>query len=237
MMADITNSVASASAPAARGACEVAPAGAPAVVAAVAEAKPLEQCRSGDIPHGTYHVAEKIGSGAYGAISTVYSDDGETFALKTFEPADDGSADIGTLRELSILRLLRGDLAHPFIMNAHDFYVSETHAEFCMVMPKAQGSLNDVLSGKIRLEKGGGKPRVAQQLLSALVFLHDNGIMHRDVKPDNVLLDADLRPVLCDFSLAVFVNHSRRGTEEDGEGPTHTGDIGTAVYMAPEVRA
>ncbi len=229
MMADITNSVASTIA----GGRACAEAAAPAIAAGATE--PLEHRRSGDIPHGAYHVAEKIGSGAYGAISTVYSDDGETFALKTFEAADDGSADVGTLREMSILRLLRGDLAHPFMMNAHDFYVSATTAEFCMVMPKAQGSLNDVLSGRIRLEKGGGKPRVAHQLLSALAFLHDNGIMHRDVKPDNVLLDADLRPVLCDFSLAVFVNQRRVG-EGDGEGPTHTGDIGTAVYMAPEVR-
>ena len=194
------------------------------------EGKPPEECRSGDLPHGEYHQAEKIGAGSYGAISAVYDDDGELFALKVFDEGDDSSVDIGTLREMSMLRLLRGDLAHPFIVQAHDFYISQKYSSVCMVMPKAVGSVKDVLLGKLRLEKNGGKPRVAYQLLSALAYLHDNGIMHRDVKPDNVLLNANMEPVLCDFSLATF---SSRGYA----GPTHSGDVGTAVYMAPEVCA
>lgn len=194
------------------------------------EGKPPEECRSGDLPHGEYHQAEKIGAGSYGAISAVYDDDGELFALKVFDEGDDSSVDIGTLREMSMLRLLRGDLAHPFIMQAHDFYISQKYSSVCMVMPKAIGSVKDVLLGKLRLEKNGGKPRLAYQLLSALTYLHDNGIMHRDVKPDNVLLNANMEPVLCDFSLATF---SSRGYA----GPTHSGDVGTAVYMAPEVCA
>ena len=127
-----------------------------------------------------------------------------------------------------MLRLLRKDLAHPFIIQAHDFYISEEE-KFCMVMPKAIGSLENILDGSLQLEKEGGKARVAYQLLSALIFLHDNGIMHRDIKPDNVLLNESMEPVLCDFSLAKFELLGQY------EGATHSGDAGTAVYMAPEV--
>ena len=242
MMSDITNNgsaaTAGASAGATGGACAAPSASASpsgtftntsAGVELIVTDKAPEECRSGDLAQGEYHQAAKIGEGAFGAITEVYNDEGEVFALKTFEEGEDTSADIGTLREMSFLRLLRGDLAHPFVMQATDFYVSDIDNAFCMVMPKAVGSLMNVLEGSIRLEKQGGKPRIAHQVLCALTFLHDNGIMHRDVKPDNVLLNAALQPILCDLSLSKFAGLGAY------EGATHSGDAGTAVYMAPEV--
>lgn len=190
------------------------------------EAKPLK-LSCGDLELGEYHQAAKIGEGAYGAITAVYDEDGLLFARKTFEQAEDGSADQGALREMSILRMLRAEAKYEFIVQAHDFCIDEVDGTLGMIMPKAIGSLKNVLEGTISLEKGG-KARIAYQILCALTFLNDNSIMHRDVKPDNILLDDDLKPLLCDFSLAKFV-------ESNYDGETHTGDIGTAVYMAPEV--
>jgi serine/threonine protein kinase len=66
------------------------------------------------------------------------------------------------------------------------------------------------------------------QLLTAMVYLHDNNLMHRDVKPANVLVNQSMQPVLCDFSLCTFTNDMACTSQ-------HTGDVGTAVYMAPEV--
>ena len=237
MMSDITNNTTSTNAPVD---CPVPAATATATAtsttteqveplpAAVADFKAPEECRCGDIFNAEYHRAAKIGEGAYGAITAVYDDDGNSFALKTFEEnEEDGSIDIGTLREMSILRLLREDLAHTGIIQAHDFYISEIDSAVCMVMPKAVGSLEDVLQGSIKLDKGS-RVRVTHQFLSALTFLHDNGVMHRDIKPDNILLNSANEPILCDFSLAKFVS-------DVYEGVTHSGDVGTAVYMAPEV--
>ena len=220
MMADITNG---------SGGSKPTNTGGAARACAAASVKPREDAKSAELKGADYFEVEKIGSGAYGAISGVYNDDGELFARKTFDEADDTSIDIGSLREISILRLLTGDLAHRFIVQPLDFYFEEKDDALCMIMPKAVGSLQDVLARKLQLEKNGGKPRIAHQLLTALTFLHDNGIMHRDVKPDNVLLNEAMEPILCDFSLAKFVDCRY-------SDPTHSGDVGTAVYMAPEVR-
>ena len=158
--------------------------------------------------------------------------------------------------------MLRAENAHAFVMQVHDIYVSTVDDSVCMVMPKAIGTMDDIIKGVLRLEKAGGKVRdesrqyglackpaskhqtsclcllfvwclqvrFVYQLLSALVFLHDNNLMHRDVKPDNVLVNQSLEPVLCDFSLCTFT-----GAASCISDYQHSGDVGTAVYMAPEV--
>ena len=70
-----------------------------------------------------------------------------------------------------------------------------------------------------------------------LEYLHDNHIIHRDIKSDNVMLAGDddrLAPVLIDFSLAKFVAGPHAVLPP---GATHTGSVGTPTYTAPEVVA
>lgn len=65
----------------------------------------------------------------------------------------------------------------------------------------------------------------AAEILDALTVIHEAGVVHRDVKPENILLDADDVAMLCDFGIAL--NPRRRGTD--------LGDyIGTPTFMAPE---
>ena len=89
----------------------------------------------------------------------------------------------------------------------------------------------------------GRKQRVdiAHGLLSAVACLHDNHIIHRDIKSDNVMMthpeDGDedkIVPVLIDFSLAKFVGGTNAVLPP---GATHTGSVGTPTYTAPEVVA
>jgi len=75
----------------------------------------------------------------------------------------------------------------------------------------------------------GTKIRIAFELLSALCHLHDNSIIHRDVKPDNIMMDENDRPILIDFSLCKVLKPQETATAE-----THTGNIGTACYISPE---
>jgi hypothetical protein len=69
----------------------------------------------------------------------------------------DGSVDQGTLREVSVLRMLRAENAHAFVMQIHDLYISHVDDAVCMVMPKAIGTINDIIENTLRLEKAGGK--------------------------------------------------------------------------------
>eukprot|EP00985_Skeletonema_marinoi_P029517 scaffold28069_cov73-Skeletonema_marinoi.AAC.1 len=76
---------------------------------------------SGTLPFSTYHRAQALGEGTYGSVVCVYNDAGEEMALKIFE-CDEGNEtlELGTLRELSILRLLRGSNSHPNIVEMVD---------------------------------------------------------------------------------------------------------------------
>src|SRR5262249_18756689 len=75
--------------------------------------------------------------------------------------------------------------------------------------------------------EGKEAARVVRDLAEALAYAHRLGIVHRDVKPDNVLLDSEREPHLLDFSLAQRQDTAERLTQ-GGEV------VGTPAYMAPE---
>ena len=235
---------------------------------------------SGSLPLAAYHRAGSLGSGAYGSVVTVYNDDGESFALKLFLDDDDDNNDdnndnkdvslsLGALREISLLRLFRHENAHPNIIAIHDVQTGFSEEEGgagtdnCLSMAMElfpHGSLMNAIEGekkkKTSLNKAQ-KVRIAHGLLSAVAHLHENSVIHRDIKPDNVLLrwteedegNISVEPVLIDFSLAKIVDpsHIIVGGDKmkpqmadllvDGNDTTHTPTVGTPTYRAPEVIA
>lgn len=209
------------------------------------------------LPKSCYFRAEALGEGACGSVMHVYDEDGQEWAAKQFESAEDGTVDTTTLREIGLLRsLCREGTRHPNIVALAD--MATINGELCMIMASYKCSLRDAVLGGALAATKGSHVRIAGGLLGAVTFLHVGcKTMHRDIKPGNVMLTDDLDPVLIDFSLAKVIDaqagedraprtakerrRKARGKtcvkEEDGQQERHSGGVGTPVYMAPEVLA
>jgi tRNA A-37 threonylcarbamoyl transferase component Bud32 len=114
-------------------------------------------------------------------------------------------------------------LSHPNIIPVIDY--GEVDGKAYLVMPyHPLGSLSDLLArGSIPPEQGG---RIVAQVSSALQFAHEQGVIHRDVKPSNVLLDDQGNAWLSDFGLAYMHDASL--------SLTGSAMLGTPAYVSPE---
>jgi len=114
-------------------------------------------------------------------------------------------------------------LSHPHVVKVFDFGVEE-HRPFLVMAYVPRGSLGDRLKGSGALPDAD---RLARELLGALAHVHAAGILHRDVKPGNLLLDEHDCSLLTDFGIAL---------PQDATAMTQTGMVlGTLRYLAPEV--
>ncbi|QBD78230.1 serine/threonine protein kinase [Ktedonosporobacter rubrisoli] len=118
-----------------------------------------------------------------------------------------------------------GTLSHSHILPLYDF--GEQRPWYYLVMPFVEGgTLRDYLLQReqISLEEAGS---FLEQIASALQHAHDHGVVHRDVKPSNILLRPDGYAYLVDFGLAK--------AKMEADSLTHVGAmVGTPEYMAPE---
>ena len=106
-------------------------------------------------------------------------------AVKLITKAGKNEADVLSLRqEIDILRKLR----HPNIIAMLDAF--ETKSDFCVVTEFAQGELFQILEDDKSLPENVVRS-IARQLVDALNYLHSNRIIHRDMKPQNILIAAD----------------------------------------------
>ena len=115
-------------------------------------------------------------------------------------------------------------LSHPHICAMIDY--GDVDGSVFLVMPfLAGGSLADVIS-RDRTVAPGVAAGISAQVACALDFAHRRGVVHRDIKPDNILFDEDRNAVITDFGIATAQFHARL---------TGTGRaMGTPHYMSPE---
>jgi serine/threonine protein kinase len=118
-----------------------------------------------------------------------------------------------------------GTLSHDHILPLYDF--GEQRPWYYLVMPYVEGgTLRDYLLKRERLDLEEAGSFLAQ-IAAALQFAHDHGVVHRDVKPSNILLRPDGHAYLGDFGLAKATMGAK--------AVTHSGSmVGTPEYMAPE---
>jgi hypothetical protein len=120
---------------------------------------------------------------------------------------------------------LAGSLNHPNIVTVHDFF--EDHATPYIAMEYLErGSLRPVIEGLTFPQIAG----VIEGVLAGLGHAHARGIVHRDVKPENLMIADDSRIKIADFGIAKATDEVQARTYLTATGTT----IGTPRYMAPE---
>jgi eukaryotic-like serine/threonine-protein kinase len=184
-------------------------------------AGPSSSALEGKLLGGRYRLLESIGTGGMAAVWL--GEDGRLgrpVAVKLLAEslAGDPAFSARFRREARVA----ASLAHPNLVGVYDFG-PDAHPPY-LVMEYVPGpNLAERLSG--------GEPvdpeRLAEDLLAALDAIHRAGVVHRDVKPENVLVAPSGRAMLTDFGIA---------RPEDATSITQTGQMpGTARYMAPEL--
>ncbi|MBI2900495.1 MAG: protein kinase [Planctomycetes bacterium] len=187
-----------------------------------AEEKVCPACR-GQMPAsvGKYRIEGFLGAGGMGQVfKGTHPDLKRTVAIKVLRTIDGaGNAARRFVREAQ----LSAKLVHPNIVQVYD--AGEEQDRHYIVMEYVPGR-----SLKEAMAKGPMAPREALRIAlivaRALQFAHEQGVVHRDVKPSNILLDAKGTPRLLDFGLAKSVEE--RGFTASGEM------LGTPSYMSPE---
>ena len=173
---------------------------------------------------GTYAIERELGRGG---MATVYLARDirhqRRIALKVLRP--ELAVTLGPDRFLHEIRIAAG-LQHPHILPVFDS--GEAAGQLWYSMPYVEG---ETLRDRLRREKQlplDDACRIALQVLSALEYAHGHGVIHRDVKPENILLEDD-QAVLADLGIA------RAVTAVGEERLTETGlSLGTPAYMSPE---
>lgn len=125
-------------------------------------------------------------------------------------------------REIGTLKLLK----HPNIVRLHEVLASKT--KIYMVLEYVTGGeLFDRIASKGKLTEGQGR-KLFQQLIDGVSYCHNKGVFHRDLKLENVLVDAKGNIKISDFGLSALPQHFR------DDGLLHT-TCGSPNYVAPEI--
>ena len=172
-----------------------------------------------------YRKVGKIGDGSYGNVTKAIKD-GEYYAIKTHKNMNSYSGDqirYRLMNEITFLSSdhLLGNLNSPYVVELLDWFQSKDK-NYSMVMDFHQMDLHklmvsqDLTRSQIKL--------ILAELVLATEACHARGVLHNDIKPENVLVTSDGHMVLTDFGIAELLL----------PGEKTFGRYGTPLYMAPE---
>src|SRR5581483_9388010 len=182
-------------------------------------------CHSGAIPGnvGDYELLEEIGRGAQGVVYRARQKSlNRVVAIKIIGLG--GWATKAHIKRFRLEAEAAAKLDHPFIVPIHEIGESNGSCYFSMQLVEG-GQLDQVL--KRRPMPVGQVAKLIAELARTVQYAHERGILHRDIKPGNILLDAKGAPHLTDFGLARLI-------ETESTVTRTTDALGTPSYMAPE---
>ena len=190
------------------------------------------------INEGKYSIESAIGSGAAGAVyKATHRELRRTVALKVLHPHY--QQDPHFMQSFRGEALAASQLDHPNVMRVLDFG-QEPDGLVYIVMEFLSGRTLQSLLDEERRLKTDRAVEIMIQVCAALSVAHDNGIIHRDIKPDNIMLVPSRNDEggsfelvkVCDFGIAALQNPTRE--EADLVGLSENVIAGTPEYMSPE---
>lgn len=174
-----------------------------------------------------YEIKSVLGVGGMGMVYKANDRElGETLAIKTLKPEIVAADNNALERFKSEIKLARR-IAHRNVVRTYD--LGEINGVYYISMEYVEGkSLKELIRERGRLPASAVLP-IAKQLCRALEVSHEEGVIHRDIKPQNMVVQADGVLKVMDFGIA------RLATRPKESGHTEQGMVvGTPEYMAPE---
>ncbi|GFP88579.1 cell division control protein 2 homolog [Phtheirospermum japonicum] len=170
-----------------------------------------------------YEVLEEIAEGSYGVVFRVrVLKDDSTVAMKfiQYESQDEG-VPCSVIREISVLK----ELEHDNVARLLDTF--DTVEGFFLVFEFMDCDLSKFIEGSFRSDMNPHVKSFLFQILQGLSYCHSQKVLHRDLKPGNLLVNIDRRTVqISDFGLARTI---------DVPLPQYTTNVATLAYTAPEI--
>ena len=188
-----------------------------------------------------YNLIERVGKGNYGEVWKAEMEGG-IIALKTVEVGDEKIKDIA-LREVRLLKQLSEPSCHPSLACMYDYKVEGNklyiEMEFIEGQTLARFAKMYRLQNNLKLYKL--LIAVIYDICKGLEYMHGKGIIHRDIKPDNIMIDVNNNPKLIDIGLSC-TTFDEKGKQETcrveytskEKVPCCLGYAGTPRFQAPE---
>lgn len=177
----------------------------------------------GQVLGGKYQIIELLGRGGMATVYKGYQEEIDRYvAIKVLPPHPGQDTEFVERFRLEARTIAR--LQHPHILPVYDYGVHEGIIYLAIAYVEG-GSLSDRIdSGPLPLATAAAYLR---EVASALDYAHRQNIIHRDIKPDNILINSEGYTLLADFGIAKLVGGDAKLTATGGL-------IGTPAYMAPE---
>jgi mitogen-activated protein kinase 15 len=175
-----------------------------------------------------YEIAQKLGKGAYGIVwKSIDKKTRETVALKKIFDAFQNATDAQrTYREIMFLQQLH----HENVIRLLNVLKADNDRDIYIVFEYMETDLHAVIRASILEDIH--KQYIIYQLLKSLKYMHSAGLIHRDMKPSNLLLNSECHMKVADFGLARLISQSDR---QEGSNPVLTDYVATRWYRAPEI--
>lgn len=188
--------------------------------------------KAGDYIKNRYRIISELGKGSYGVVYHVYDDKLEAdLALKSLIVDPHASSSLRHLTENLFKNEFEAGLKikSPFVIRSHDYFADKSNPFF--TMEYAQGG--SFFSRMAEFVKDWGKfNQFAFHFYCGLSDTHRDGVIHRDIKAENILLDKNLHPKITDFGISYVA-----GDITDKFLGKRSKDVfGTDNYIAPEQR-